>query len=189
MKRGTWMVLAGLLNSVLWSAAAVSTAPTIDGKISAGEYANTFQHAASGITLNWSIVGNTIYFGIESPSKGWTGIGFNPSGNRKEGADMYQWFIDKGKLSIRDAVMTKSKGFPRTDTDEGGRNDILASAGTETPAGTIVEFSRKLDTGDTTDQPIQVGKTTKLLLAVGDVANFTKNHSPTTRWRVDLIFK
>jgi hypothetical protein len=189
MNLGKWMILMGLLTWMLWSAVGASSTPSINGKIVAGEYANTFKHAESGIVLNWSIVGNTIYFGIESSSKGWTGIGFNPIGDRKEGADMYQWFMENGKLSIRDAVMTKNKGFPRTDTDEGGKNDILASAGSETPNGTVAEFSRKLDTGDKTDQPILVGKVTKLLLAVGDTANFTKNHSPSTRWQLELIFK
>lgn len=164
-------------------------APKVDGKIDTKEYANTYKHAQSGINLSWQVVGDTIYMAFTSPSKGWTGLGFNPSGDKKDGGDMYMFMFDASKLMALDMFMTKATGAPKLDTDEGGKNDILASAGTSSSTGMVVEFSRKLDTKDKTDEAILLGKTNKLLLAVGETPSATKSHKRGDRWEVDVTFK
>jgi hypothetical protein len=190
----TWTLGIGtLLLTALFAAqfmvGAQGAAPKIDGKIFTKEYANTFKHPESGVTLNWQIVGDTISFGLESPSTGWTGMGFNPTGDKKEGADMYMFLFENGKLVAHDEVMTKATGAPKLDTDEGGKNDILAAAGTLNDKGMVVEVSRKLNTGDKTDQPILAGKSNKILIAMGESPSFTKAHKRGERWELEIVLK
>jgi DOMON domain len=185
-----WMVgLGALVLTALITVGAQGAAPKVDGKIDAKEYANSFKHTESGVTINWQIVGDAITFGLESPSTGWTGLGFNPTGDKKQGADMYMFLFEDGKLVARDEVMTTSTGAPKQDTDQGGKNDILASAGTLGDKGMVIEWSRKLNTGDKTDQPILAGKTNKVLLALGDSPSFTKAHKRGDRWELEIVLK
>ncbi len=171
------------------AAGAQSTAPKVDGKIAPKEYAHVFKHADSGVNINWQIVGDTITFGLESPSMGWTGLGFNPTGDKKTGADMYMFLFDAGKLMANDMVMLKATGAPKPDTDEGGKDNILSSAGSSSDKGMVIEFSRKLDTKDKTDQPILVGKVNKVLLAIGEDPSLTKAHKRGARWELEITFK
>jgi hypothetical protein len=164
-------------------------APKIDGKIDTKEYANTYKHAQSTINLSWQVVGDTIYLAFTSPSKGWTGLGFNPTGSKKEGGDMYMFMFDNNKLMSLDMFQTKATGAPKLDTDEGGKNDILSSAGTSNSTGMVIEFSRKLDTKDKTDEAILLGKANKLLLAVGETPSATKSHKRGERWEASVTFK
>jgi hypothetical protein len=182
------LLLTALFASLLM-VGAQGAAPKIDGKISSKEYANSFKHAESGVTLNWQIVGDTITFGLESPGTGWTGLGFNPTGDKKDGADMYMFLFENNKLVAHDEVMTKATGAPKLDTDEGGKNDILAAAGTMNDKGMVLEFSRKLNTGDKTDQPILVGKSNKVLIAMGESPSFTKAHKRGERWELEIVLK
>lgn len=175
--------------ALLASQAFAQTAPKVDGTIGAKEYANTMKDAKSGITVNWQIMGDTIYFGLTSSAKIWTGIGFNPTGDKKDGADMYMFMFNGGKFSAADMVMTKPKGEPKMDTKEGGKDNILASAGTLSGNSMVVEFSRKLNTGDKTDQVLNAGKSNKVLLAVSDNPNTTKAHKKTDRWELNLVLK
>ena len=182
------LVLTAFFTALL-TVGAQGAAPKIDGKIVAKEYANTFKHTESGVTLNWQIVGDTISFGLESPSTGWTGMGFNPTGDKKDGADMYMFLFENNKLVARDDIMTKATGAPKLDTDEGGKNDILASSGTLNDKGMVLEFSRKLNTGDKTDQPILAGKSNKVLIAMGESPSFTKAHKRGERWELEIVLK
>jgi hypothetical protein len=183
-----WITVLAL-GSLLPLSLAAGTTPKVDGKIDAKEYANVFKHAASGINVNYTIVGDTIYFGLESPSKGWTGLGFNPTGDKKEGADMYMFLFDSGKLMASDMVMLKTTGAPKPDTGEGGKDNILSSAGSSSDKGMVIEFNRKLDTKDKTDQPIMVGKVNKVLLAIGEDPSLTKAHKRGARWETEITFK
>jgi DOMON domain len=189
MKNHFKWIVALTATSLFTLSLAAGIAPKIDGKIDAKEYASVFKHAASGINVNYTIVGDTIYFGLESPSTGWTGMGFNPTGDKKDGADMYMFLFDAGKLMANDMVMLKSTGAPKPDAGEGGKDNILSSAGSSSDKGMIVEWSRKLDTKDKTDQPIMMGKVNKVLLAIGEDPSLTKAHKRGGRWEVEITFK
>ena len=102
---------------------------------------------------------------------------------------MYMFLFDTGKLSGNDMVMLKTTGAPKLDIDNGGKNSILSSAGTSSDKGMVVEFSRKLDTKDKTDQPIMVGKVNKVLLAIGEDPSLTKAHKKGGRWETEITFK
>ncbi len=168
---------------------AKQTSPTVDGKIATSEYSHTYKHLPSGIILYWQIVGDSIFFGIQSPAKGWTGIGFNPVGNMKGSSDMYMFLFTDGKLVANDMTMIKATGAPKFDKAVGGTDDIVAAAGTLNGKGMVIEFTRAIDTKDKMDRPIFVNKWNKVLFAVGDKPNVTSPHKRAAHWEVQLELK
>ena len=183
-----WMALP-LLAWPVFASTTQPAAPVADGLIGTGEYRFNYLHAPSRIILHWTVLGDTIYLAVESPSRGWTGIGFGPTAPGKFDADMYQWVVKGDQITLLDSVMTNSRGVPKTDTVVGGRDDVIAAAGSTRGAGTIAEFSRKLDTGDKADQVIVLGRPTPMLVAFGATSRFTVNRDPRTSWRTSVTFK
>jgi hypothetical protein len=163
-------------------------APTADAKIQAKEYANSFAHKESRAVINYSIVGDTAYFGITIESAGWAGIGFNPTGTKKDNADVVMWFFKGDELQYADMHISSPTGAPDIDVDMGGKDDILTFAGASDGKSQVIEFSRKLKTGDKTDQDIKKG-VNMLILAVGGSKNFTTKHPRDARWMFDLELK
>jgi hypothetical protein len=164
-------------------------APKIDGKIDSGEYANKFTGKDVKVTVNYTIDGDTIYFGVESETEGWTGLGWNPTGSKKDGADMLMWFFKGGKLTFADMKMERATGAPEMDDEAGGKESITDAKGTATGKKQVVEFSRKLDTGDAkADVAIKKGANV-FLLAIGDDASFTNRHSRSDREEVKATLK
>jgi hypothetical protein len=161
MKRAVFGFLVLALGLVL------AQAPKVDGKIAPGEYAKSFRHDKSGFTLYWSIVGDTIYLGLEGESKGWIGLGFL---RREDGQE-------EGELTSTSSTWTGGSWWPWTctrpsapgprspDEKEGGKNSILAAAATYEGGRWTVEFSRKLKTGEPTDVEIVPGRKLILMLA------------------------
>ena len=164
-------------------------APKADGKIDAKEYDNSFKGKNVPVTVNYTIDGDTIYFGLECETTGWCGIGWNPTGSKKSGADMIMAFIDKGKVQFADLLQGRATGAPDLDTDEGGKDNILTKAAAQNGKTLVVEFSRKLDTGDKkTDVVIKKGENV-FLLAIGDKPDFGDRHSRSQREEIKVTLK
>ncbi|MEZ0348488.1 MAG: DOMON domain-containing protein [Thermus sp.] len=171
---------------VLAFGAALAQAPKIDGKITSGEYAKNYKHEKSGITLYWSVVGDTLYLALEGESKGWIGIGFLPEKtDKKKGADQYLFYMDGGKLVALDMYQVKRTGSPSPDEKEGGKNSILAAAATYEGTKWTVEFSRKLKTGEATDVEIAPGRKLLVLLAHSEKMDPKEEHKKTERWYLE----
>jgi hypothetical protein len=159
--------------------------PAVDGKIGAKEYAKSFKHDASGITLSWTIAGDTIYVGAQAQAAGWLGIGFLPAKTKsKQGADQYIFTVEGGKPVVVDLYQAGAAGPPVPDDQNGGKTSILQSAVSREAKTLAVEFSRKLKTGEKTDMDIVPGKKFSLLLAVGAGEAWRSPHTGTTRWEV-----
>ncbi|WP_243089809.1 DOMON domain-containing protein [Thermus neutrinimicus] len=183
MRRWIWLLVLAL-------GVAGAQAPKVDGRIAPGEYAKTYRHEKSGITLYWSIVGDTLYLALEGKSKGWIGIGFLPEkGDKKKGADQYLFYMDAGKLVALDMYQVKRTGAPVVDEKEGGKNSILAAAATYENDTWVVEFSRKLKTGEATDVEMVPGKKILVMLAYAGKMDPKEEHKKTERWYLeDFIF-
>ncbi|KGQ22245.1 DOMON domain protein [Thermus filiformis] len=165
---------------------AVAQAPKVDGKIGAGEYQKTFKHEKSGFVLYWSVVGDTLYLGLQAESKGWVGIGFlAEKTDKKKGADEYLFYMQDGKLVALDLYQTKRTGRPVPDEEEGGKNSILSAAATYEGNRWTVEFSRKLKTGEPTDVEIVPGKKILVLLAYAGKMDPKEEHKKTERWYLE----
>lgn len=161
-------------------------APAVDGKVAAGEYAKSFKHEKSGLTLSWSIVGDTIYIALQEENDGWIGLGLlAEKDDKKKGADQYLFTMDGGKLVAMDMTQIKRTGRPALDTDEGGKESILQVAGGATGKAWTVEFSRKLKTGDSTDMDIATGKKFVLMIAEGPEMSFKEEHKKSERWMIE----
>ncbi|MCX7782991.1 MAG: DOMON domain-containing protein [Meiothermus sp.] len=161
-------------------------APTIDGRVAAGEYAKTLKHDKSGMTISWSIVGDTIYIALQVDSPGWIGIAMlAEKDDKKKGADSYLFTMDGGKFTAMDMIQVKRTGKPADDTEEGGKNSILQSAGTYAGKTWTVEFSRKLKTGEATDMDIAAGQKFILMIAEGPEMAIKEEHKKSDRWYIE----
>jgi hypothetical protein len=173
-------VVVGLIGNISLSQ---FKAPTMDGKIGKLEYRNSYSNNAINMTLYWTIDGDTIYVALEAPARGWVAWGVSTDA----GVDIIIGFVKDGKLTISDAF-GKPHQVHKADTELGGKNDILASAASEsevdTAAGkkifTTIEFSRKLNTNDKTDNAVIEGAL-KSFMAHSDADDLTTYHGKDRR--------
>jgi len=130
----------------------------LDGRITPGEYRFDWTDETTKLRFAWSIVGDRLVGAIQSPDTGWVAVGFGGAGPLMFGAD-----IAMGSVGARGALVqdhyADSPTNQQPDTALGGTNDILASAGLETPEGTTIEFERPLAAHDSTDVAIEAGQT------------------------------
>lgn len=121
------------------------------------------------MSLRWSIVGDTLYVALRAPAEGWLAIDFMAMDGSIHG-DTIIGYVEPGlfndKLYLFDQVAPEDAHFPHgDDTDRGGSYDILAENGSENDGVTIIEFARKLNTGDANDTAITEGMKTSIMLA------------------------
>jgi hypothetical protein len=171
------MKIKQVLSFVLMLTAAVSIwAVNLDGKIGKNEYASSQVLADGVFTLYWQVEGDRIYIAIEALSSGWVAIGLDP-GIGMSNADMILGLVAAdGKTTAIDAWSTGMFGPHPADTDQGGANSILASAGSRDGDKVVFEFSRLLDTKDKFDKVISLNKPMKVLWATGPSLSSTAKH-------------
>jgi hypothetical protein len=183
MKKQVWLMA---VMALVLAVGLAQRAATIDGKVNAGEYAKTLKHDKSGMTLSWSIVGDTLYMALQVESPGWIGVAMMAEkDDKKMGADSYVFTMDGGKFTAMDMIQVKRTGKPAEDADEGGKNSILQSAGTYVGKVWTVEFSRKLKTGEATDMDISAGKKFFLMIAEGPEMSLKEEHKKSERWYIE----
>ncbi len=152
--------------SVEWAADGIITAGEYSGEIDKGTY-----------LLYWSRLDDTVHMGIEAETEGWVAVGIQP-GNAMQDADIIIGFVADAQVTVEDHYSTGRFGPHRRDTEQGGTNDILAFGGNEADGVTVIEFSRKLDTGDEYDNPLTVGATNAVIWAYGTADNTSLQHAP-----------
>ena len=147
---------------------------TPDGKVEPGEYAN---HLDLGkLEIYWRTDNQYLYMALKAPTKGWLAIGFNPTTAMKDADMIIAWVDDKDHTThVVDAYSTGTYGPHPPDTKLGGTDDILQYAGTQGQY-TIIEFKRKLDTGDKYDATLHPGDTVKIIWAISSTDQFTHKH-------------
>lgn len=146
----------------------------VDGRIADGEYPH--QTNVSGVDVYWSNDAEQLSVGLVSPGTGYVAIGFDPE-ERMRGANYIIAFMQEGVLNIRDDFGTEPVAHAM-DTNHGGYDNILASAGSEWPDETVVEFIIPLDSGDAYDKPLVPGVTYPILVSYHDLRDgFSARHS------------
>jgi len=133
----------------------------IDGTIGEGEYPH--RTAVVGVDVYWMNDTEQLHIGLVSPGTGYVSIGFDPE-DRMLGADYIIAFMQEGDLHIRDDYGNQPIAHTQ-DTTAGGTDDVLASAGSEWPDETVVEFVIPLDSGDAQDKALVPGNTYPILIA------------------------
>ncbi len=150
------------------------TGYSIDGEIGGTEYAHSTEIA--GVKVYWTNDAAYLRVGLVAPGTGYVSIGFGPT-RRMEGANFILGYVEDGKSYFRDDFGIEATGHI-ADTDRGGVDNIVSSAGAEWIDQTILEFIIPLDSGDAMDVPMSPGRSYTILVAYHDLQDgFTARHS------------
>ncbi len=147
-----------------------------DGVIEKNEYPHELPLAGGKFTVYWRNDNEYLYMALEGQTTGWVAIGFEPSTAMKD-ADMIIGWVRDGKATVVDAYSTGLYGPHPPDEKLGGSNDILEYAGKEENGYTVIEFKRKLNTGDKYDKAFKPGQEIKFIFAMADADDFTAKHN------------
>lgn len=146
-----------------------------DGKVGAGEYSSCMVlrgpakqgYTGGEMTLCWKSDQEYLYMAMNGSSPGWLAVGFDPSQWMKE-ADIILGSVDNGKATVLDEYSTGNYGPHIEDTLMGGTDDILESGGSSDGIHMVVEFKRKLNTGDSLDKVLPPQGTISIIWAMAD---------------------
>ncbi|MCQ8903490.1 MAG: DUF2202 domain-containing protein [Methanothrix sp.] len=145
-----------------------------DGVVSENEYSHSLKlysparqgYTGGVMTVSWKIDDEYLYMALNGSTRGWLAIGFEPSEWMKD-ADMVLGFVDGG-ARVLDEYSTGNYGPHIEDTMLGGTDDIMEHGGRSYGTHTVVEFRRKLDTGDRFDKVLRPGQSVSIIWAMSD---------------------
>jgi len=135
---------------------------TPDGIISVGEYSKNLTLSDGKYVVYWRNTAEDLYMAVSGKTEGFVAIGFEPSQAMKD-ADMVMGWVSGGKATVLDLFSTGTYGPHPADVDLGGENDILEFGGSESDGWTVIEFQRKMDTGDQFDKSFKPGQTINII--------------------------
>lgn len=147
-----------------------------DGVIGENEYAHEVSLAGEELVVYWRNDNEYLYMALKGKTTGWVAIGFEPTDKMKD-ADMVFGWVQDGNTVVIDAYSTGTYGPHPPDEQLGGTNDILEFAGREENGYTIIEFKRKLNTGDKYDKAFTPGQEINFIFALANEDNFTTKHN------------
>jgi hypothetical protein len=153
-----------------------------DGVIGDGEYNGTQSY--DNYELWWAADEQFIYIAMKAKTTGWVSIAL-PSGPAMKDADMVLGFVQDGTVTVIDQYCTGNFGPHSPDIKLGGSDDILESAGIEEGGYTIIEFKRKIDTGDTYDHTFSPG-INSILWSYGSGDQLEQKHSARGHGELEL---
>ena len=130
-------------------------------------YANSYDHEVEvkNMSFAWKIDGDTLHGKMSAKTKGWVGVGFNPSKKMKD-ANFILGYVKGGEAKIADHFGTKATNHGE-DTKNGGTDDVTLVGGSEEKGRTVIEFTIPVNSGDKMDGTLSVDGDTVLLLAYG----------------------
>eukprot|EP00210_Caulerpa_lentillifera_P000497 g480.t1 len=136
------------------------------------------------LTLLWAISDDEITVKMRTMDNVWVGIGLEPEDGGMVNADMYLGYND-GEMKVRDCW---SPGYaqPSEDTIAGGSDSLLTGGGSFENGIYEYWFTRKLDTGDDKDKPIE-DKLIQLVYAWGSTPTLSY-HGPSQRALASINF-
>lgn len=155
-----------------------------DGVVGENEYARSMVlhgQAKQGYTggrmeISWKNDQEFLYMALNGSTNGWLAVGFEPTEWMKD-ADIILGFVEGKKATVLDEYSTGNYGPHIEDTMLGGTNDILQMGGRRDSANTIIEFKRKLDTGDRFDKSMHSGETVSMIWAMSDSSDQGVKHN------------
>jgi hypothetical protein len=151
--------------------------------LSAMEYQHKIE--GKGIEFAWTIEGDQIHVMLTAKTTGWLAVGFDPE-DAMEGANIVIGAAKGDKVKIEDHYGDRKRGHS-SDTDLGGKNDVLNPAGFEKDDTTVITFTYPLNTGEKVDKPIHAEGKNKIMLAYGaGKDSFKTRHPYRAVFEVDL---
>ena len=143
-----------------------------DGVIADNEYVKV--QTVGEVEVYSRIDGDTLRLALKAKTNGFVAIGFDPAERMKD-ADIILGFVKDGKAVVADMYSTGVTGPHPPDDQQGGKNDVTVFGGSKKDGVTIIEFERKLVTGDSKDKIIKAGDN-KIIWAVGEAEAATGKH-------------
>ncbi len=155
-----------------------------DGVVGENEYSRTMVVAAparpgySGgeMEISWRNDDEHLFMALRGETSGWLSIGFDPLEWMKD-ADMIWGTVEDGEAIVLDEYSSGNYGPHEDDAFFGGSYDILESGGSEADGGTVVEFKRRLDTGDEYDEALAPGESVSIIWAMADSKSRSMKHN------------
>ncbi len=148
--------------------------PVKTGTAEKGDGGYDYKISAEDMSFSWKIDKSSLKIKLNGKTKGWLGIGFNPTEEMKD-ANIIIGYVKNGKAVISDEFGI-SKRQHQKDTSLGGTDDITNPEGTETGDMTGISFGMPLQSKDIYDKNIDTGKMTTVILAYGEDHNMMKMH-------------
>jgi len=136
------------------------------------------------MTFEWKVDGSNLNIKLKAKTKGWLGIGFNPTYMMK-GANILIGSVKRGKAKVRDDYGTKSESHA-SDKKKGGKKNVSKISGSEKGRSTELMFTIPLNSGDKRDKPIDVSGETIVMLAYGKADSFRIGHKYVAILKVNL---
>jgi hypothetical protein len=147
-----------------------------DGIISQNEYKNSKEFENGRYTIYWFNDDEFIHMAIKGQTSGWVSIGFEPTQAMKD-ADMIFGWTTGGSPTILDLYSTGVFGPHPPDQQLGGTNDLIENSGSEAGGFTIIEFKRKLNTGDQYDKAFVKGQNIGIIWGIGSSDSLDSPHT------------
>jgi hypothetical protein len=144
-----------------------------DGRLTDGEY--TGQVTRGNYEIRWRQDGDIIEIGLRAGTTGWVAIGFQP-GQTMRNADIVIGYVKDGAVTVSDQFSTGGTGPHGPDTTLGGRDDLIEYGGSEDDGFTVLEFSRRLATGDEYDNDLVPGSN-QVIWSYGETDDDTIMHA------------
>lgn len=175
LRKVTVYILCAATCSLSWGQEGNGAGWKADGIIGKTEYKYVVELKPGEFFFYYFIDSLYIYAAVKVKSKGWVGLGIDPEVAMK-GADMIIAYDEGSKVKIIDAYSRGIYGPHKADTDFGGREDLIVSAGKRDSLYVVVEFKRLLDTRDPFDRPVAEGKKVKIIFASARDSNLKRKH-------------
>lgn len=156
---------------------------TPDGVVSENEYSKSMVlvaparqgYSGGSMEISWKNDQEYLYMALNGTARGWVSIGFDPSEWMKD-ADIVMGFINSGSVQVLDEYSTGNYGPHLEDTVLGGSDDLLEVGGRQDGGDMIIEFKRKLDTGDRFDKVLVPGEAVSMIWASSDSSDHDFKH-------------
>lgn len=158
--------------------------PVKTGTAEKGETGYAFQLSAEDLSLNWKIEKGNLKIKLRANTKGWLGIGFNPTEEMKD-ANFIIGFVKDGAAVITDEFGI-SKRQHMKDTAIGGSDDVLSPAGSEKGDTTEVSFMIPMQSKDAKDGNIDPAKLVPVVLAYGESDNTNQHHKLRSKFNINF---
>jgi hypothetical protein len=155
-----------------------------DGVVRENEYSRTMVvvgparsgYSGGEMEISWRNDQEYLYMALRGKTSGWLSIGFDPLEWMKD-ADMILGTVEDGEAIVLDEYSSGNYGPHEDDTVFGGSYDILESGGLEVDGHTVVEFKRRLNTGDKFDEALAPGQSVSIIWAMADSkSRYTKHN-------------
>lgn len=158
-----------------------------DGFVSEGEYPNSVEVSGGRLIVHWNNDAENLYMALEGRAEGFVAIGFDPSRSMKD-ADMIMGWVKYGDVTVLDLYATGTFGPHPLDEELGGTDDILQFDGRESDGITVIEFKRKMNTGDEWDKILLPGQTTNFIWSMSNQDVFAIKHN-VAKGKSELTFE